>query len=88
MKIKKGFMLKKVSEVYVVIALGEAAESFNGMITLNETGAFLWEKLADGVENTEELVTALLGEYDVSREIAEKDVSAFVEKIKNANILA
>ena len=42
MKIRDGFILRKVSEAYVVIATGEAAASFNGMITLNVLGALLW----------------------------------------------
>lgn len=40
MKIKNGFILRNVSDAYVVVAVGEAAKDFNGMITLNETGAF------------------------------------------------
>ena len=47
MKIKNGFILRNVSDAYVVVAVGEAAKDFNGMITLNETGAFLWKTLAD-----------------------------------------
>ena len=47
MKIKNGFILRNFSDAYVVVAVGEAAKDFNGMITLNETGAFLWKTLAD-----------------------------------------
>lgn len=43
MKIKDGFMLRKVGGQYVVVAFGEASRSFNGIIRLNETGKFLWE---------------------------------------------
>ena len=87
MKIKNGFILRKVSEAYIVIATGEAAESFNGMITLNETGALLWEKLSDGCDGKEALVDALLAEYDVARELAAKDVDTFVAKVEAAGIL-
>ena len=87
MKIKDGFILRKVSEAYVVIATGEAAASFNGMITLNETGALLWEKLAEGCDGVKALVDVLLAEYDVSEELASKDVDAFVAKVESAGIL-
>lgn len=87
MKIKNGFILRKVSEAYVVIATGEAAASFNGMITLNETGALLWEKLSAGCDGKDVLVDALLAEYDVSRELAAKDVDVFVAKVESAGIL-
>ena len=87
MKIKDGFILRKVSEAYVVIATGEAAASFNGMISLNETGALLWGKLAEGCESKKVLVDALLEEYDVSEELAAKDVDSFVAKVEAAGIL-
>ncbi len=87
MRIKDGFVLRKVSEAYIVIAVGEAALNFNGMITLNETGAFLWEKLAKGCEDKQELVDAVLEEYDVAEELVSKDVDVFVSKIDAAGVL-
>lgn len=87
MKIKNGFILRKVSDAYVVIATGEAAVNFNGMISLNETGALIWEKLAEGCDSKKVLVDALLEEYDVSEELAAKDVDGFVAKIEAAGIL-
>lgn len=87
MKIKNGFILRNVSEAYVVVATGEAAENFNSMITLNETGAFLWKLLSENDCTAETLVTKLLEEYDVAKELAEKDVAAFISKLKEANLI-
>ena len=87
MKIKNGFLLRKVSDVYVVVAVGDVSKDFNGIITLNSTGAFLWEKLAEGCEGKESLVNALLEEYDVEKAVAEKDVDAFIERIKSIEAL-
>lgn len=86
MKIKKGFMLREVAKNYVVVAVGEASKEFNGVINLNETGAFLWKQLID--DNTVDgVVAALLNEYDVSEEAARKDVELFINKLKEAKIL-
>ena len=86
MKIKKGFMLREVAKIYVVVAVGEASKEFNGVINLNETGAFLWKQLID--DNTVDgVVAALLNEYDVSEEAARKDVELFINKLKEAKIL-
>ena len=80
MKIKKGFIVRKVGEENIVVPVGEASKSFHGMIKLNESGAFLWNFYTD--EHTaEEGVAALLAEYDVEKEIAERDVNAFVENL-------
>ena len=43
MKIKEDYLLRKVAECYVVVPVGKATVDFNGMMNLNETGAFLWE---------------------------------------------
>lgn len=45
MKIKDGFILRKVGIQYVVAATGKASEGFNGMMRLNETGAFAFRLL-------------------------------------------
>ena len=87
MKIKNGFILRNVSDAYVVVAVGEAAKDFNGMITLNETGAFLWKTLADGCADKNELVAKLLSEYDVDKALAERDVDAFVKKLAEQGLL-
>ena len=41
-KIKEGFLLRKVAGDHVVVPVGEAGKVFHGMIRLNDTGAFLW----------------------------------------------
>ena len=82
MKLKDGFILWQVAGKTVVLPCDETLD-LNMMITLNDTGAFLWEKLQE--ETTQEaLAAALLGEYDVDEETAKASVAAFVEKL-NAN---
>jgi hypothetical protein len=74
--------LRNVAGQTLVLPCDDALD-LNMMITLNDTGAFLWEKLQE--ETTQEaLVAALLGEYDVDEETAKASVAAFVEKL-NAN---
>ena len=86
MKIKEGFVVKEIAGQCVVIALGEASKIFNGLIKLNDTGRFIWDKLVDGTQ-TSDIVEAMLGEYDVDRETAQKDVEKFIDTLKGAGIL-
>lgn len=86
MKIKENFILRKISDSFVVVPVGDAVVDFSGLINLNETGAFLFERLQKGAEKTE-LVADLLSEYDVTKECAENDVKNFVDKLKEAGIL-
>ena len=86
MKIKNGFILREISGTYVVIAVGEAAK-FNGMISLNSTGAFLWEKLSEDCQDKQTLVNALTKEYEVQEDIASRDVDAFIKKLQEAGVI-
>ena len=86
MKIKNGFVVREIAGQSIVVALGEASKVFNGMIKLNETGRVIWDALAEG-SSVEEIVSALLSEYDVDRKTAEADVEGFVKTLAEANIL-
>ena len=86
MKIKDNFLLRKVADSYVVVPVGKMSLDFNGIITLNETGAFLFELLQKGCER-EDLIAKLLDEYEVSAGRASVDVDKFIEKVKDADVL-
>ena len=86
MKIKEGFILREVAGSFIVVAVGEAVKTYNGVITLNETSAFLWNKLIKGATE-EELVDALLNEYEVEKEDAGKGVKSFINKLVEAKLV-
>lgn len=83
MKIKENFVLRQVAGTWVVLPLGAATLDFNGMLTLNESGVLLWHLLQQGT-GREQLVDALLAEYDVSREQASADVDEFLNTLIQA----
>lgn len=86
MKIKDGFLLRQVGDNYVVVPVGIQTVDFRCMITLNEVGAFLWQKLS--VDCTiAALVEAVLAEYDVTADIATADVERFVASLREKNLL-
>ena len=86
MKIKKNFILREIAGTYLVVAVGEAVKNFNAVINLNETGAFLWKALEKGATE-EELVSLITSEYEVDIEVAKADVLAFIQRLKEANLL-
>ena len=85
MKIKEGFILREVAGD--TIAMPGAEMELNAMITLNETGAFLW-KLLETETTEEELTAAIVKEYGVDGETAATAVKNFVEKLKENEFLA
>ncbi len=86
MKTKKGFMLRQTAGRNIVVAVGQASEEFNGLITLNETGAFLWKMLQAGT-TYEDMLKALLDEYDVSEADAKAGMDAFLKSVRDAELI-
>lgn len=85
LKLKEGFVLREVAGEAVVIPIGDAVD-LNMMITLNDTGRFLWQKLENETDEAG-LVKALLAEYDVDELTAQTHVAAFVRKLRDHDFL-
>lgn len=86
MKLNKDFVLRQVADTWIVLPVGTATVSFNGMLTLNASGAILWKALEQGAD-CDALVDSLMNEYIVDRAQALADVQAFLEKMKKAGCL-
>ncbi|MCQ2183413.1 MAG: PqqD family protein [Bacteroidales bacterium] len=81
MKIKEGFVLRKLANEYIVVGEGLAQVNFNKMIVLNETASFLWENLEGKEFSLDDMVALLLETYDVSEETAREDAQILVDKL-------
>lgn len=86
MKIKENYMLRKVADCYVVVPIGAAVAEFNGMINLNEVGAFLW-RLLESDTTFDAVLAAMLEEYDVEEDVAKADLQRFVKELEDANLI-
>ena len=86
MKIREGFILRQVLDIYAVIGVGSEAYMPNRIMSVNETGAFLWRMLENGAEK-QELIDALLREYETDPQTAEKDVDAFLKELQDKGLV-
>ena len=86
MKIKQGFVLRKVMGNAVVIAVGEASRSFRGMVQLNSTAADIWELIEKGCSELE-ICDAICEKFEVSREVAEQDVKKTLDMLSAQGII-
>ena len=84
-KIKEGFMLRKIAGNYVVVAIGKVGKEFNGMINLNESGAFLFDLLKK-YQTLDFLVEELMKEYEIETKIAKNDVLEFLHILEENGI--
>ena len=82
MRIKEGYIIKKLGDGYVVVTVGEASKDFNGVIKLNAAGAFLWESIQNGADSRQALLQAMKERYDdLDEEAAGKDLDEFLENV-------
>ena len=86
MRIKEGYILHEIAGNYVVIGVLQNVVNMNGLTTVNEVGALLWKKLEEGATK-EELLAAVLAEYEVDAETAAKDIEDFLNKLDHHKIL-
>lgn len=86
MKIKEGFVLKEIAGVNVVVPIASQMVSFKAIISLNESGAFLWKQL-ETEKDEAELLKAFLSEYDIDEQTAKTDIAEFLENMKKADLI-
>lgn len=86
MRIKDGYMLRNVAGSFIVIATGQAALDFTNVINLNEVSAFIWNLLESDITE-DEIVKAVVDEYDVDSQTAAKDIHELIVKIDKAGML-
>lgn len=83
MKIAKGFVLKNIADSYVVVPVGANLVDFSAMITINETGAFIWRLLEDDID-IDTVVSSMCKEFEIDADTARADCLEFI-KILNDN---
>lgn len=82
MKLKKGFITHNLMDEQIMVAAGPAAKQFHGIVRSNETAAFIVSCLKKDTTE-EDIVNAILGEYDADRTTVQRDVHAILEKLKS-----
>ena len=87
MKIKSGFVVRKIANQYMAVPVGARAKELHGMIGLNETAAFLWDLLKED-RTVEELAELLYDEYEISEEKALETVNNFGVLLAKEGVLA
>jgi hypothetical protein len=87
MKTKKGYTLRPLGQEYILVAEGLDVVDATRMISMNATAAFLWEEVADREFDAQTLVDLLVDNWDVTPEIAEKDIATLLKSWERAEVL-
>ena len=86
MKRIKEYIKRNIAGEIVLVPAGQTAEDFNGMITLTESGDFIWEHLEEA-QDFNHLVELILEEYDIDKETAAQDASAFLMQLLQSGMI-
>ena len=86
MKRIKEYIKRNIAGEIVLVPAGQTAEDFNGMITLTESGDFIWEHLEEA-RDFNHLVELILEEYDIDKETASQDASAFLMQLLQTGMI-
>ena len=81
MKVSKEFILREIAGEYILVPTGASAAKINGLITMNELGCFIFKTLQEE-KTMEQLVDAIVAEYAVDRDTAQKDALEFLQQLR------
>lgn len=86
MKIREDLVLRKVGDTWAVFPIADGLKEYGNIMKLNETGAFLWQLLCNEISK-EELVEALIKEYEIDKKTAEGTVEQYLTKLHEHGIV-
>lgn len=79
----KDIIISEANGEFVAVEMGG---SFNGMIKLNDTAAFIAENMQEDT-TVEAVVQKLMAEYEVDQDTATKSVEEVAKKFRQAGLL-
>ncbi len=86
MKLKLQLVKRDIAGDIILVPVGAATSSIQGLITINDTGAAIWDALPEA-ENEEAIVDKLYEQFDAERDELRKDVDEFLDKLRELNII-
>lgn len=86
MRTNENYILREIDGESILIPIGEASEHLNGMIHLTPTAAFIWKEV-DRANCLEEIIQKLMEKYEVTDEIARRDVYGFLSELYNRRMV-
>ena len=86
MKIRKELLKREVAGEAFLVPLGKSVYDSNGLFARSELGSFIWDLLPEA-EDAEAILTRILEEYEVEEAVAREDLEAFLEKLRDLEII-
>ena len=76
MRVKKEYMIRNIAGQDIIVATGNAAMKYNGLLTVSPTGRFILEHYQEA-KDISDLIRMVLDEFEVDADTAARDVVGF-----------
>ena len=86
MKLSKEFVLRNFADKYIAVTVNDSADEQNAFITLNKSGAFVWELLQNEI-SYDEILSKMIIKYDIDESTAKADLDEFLTAVRKAGML-
>ena len=86
MRAAKDYIMREIAGETILIPSGSAAKKFNGLITVNELGTFIWNALAEDI-TLDALTEKITEAYDVDAATARADAAQFLDELRRVGAL-
>lgn len=86
MKIKEGYLIREIAGCNIVVPVGERVIEFKGIMTLNDTGSFIWRCILSDI-TYDQLLSEILDEYEIDEETARADLDEFLGCARESGVL-
>ena len=85
-RIKRGYTIRNFFDEYLVIPVGLSEDPKTKVGILNSVGELIWKTLQKD-STFQDLLTAVTDEFEVSEEVASKDIEEFLEQLDKCKFL-
>ena len=86
MTVNKDFVVRTVADETMLIPVGKNVLKYNGIFTLSESGAMIYQLLCEG-KTEEEIIAALAESLGETEATLKSDYDEFISQLKEAEII-
>ena len=77
----ENFVYRRIGDETILVPIKDNVGDMGSIYNLNEVGAFVWEHL-DGKQSLSDIKDMIFEEYNVSPDVAKKDLWDFIAQLK------
>lgn len=87
MKLKYNFVVRKLRDIAVAVAVDGDNTKFSGVIKLNSTGEFVFNMLNTSETTIDDIITAVIKKYDVDKRTATQAVETYIKMLRKNGLI-